>query len=278
VTPDYFRVMGMRLVHGRAFTEADGDASEPVVMVDEAAANRYWPGRDPLGRRMAIVNPRFPSPSPHWMRVVGVVGDVRHAGLDTAPRPQFYLPYFSGEWRTAFLVLRTEGDPAMFGSMLRRHVTATDPNAVVTEVRPMEALVTASSAPARFRTRLLAIFSALALLLAAAGIYGVMSCIVDQRTPEIGVRIAVGARTIDIFSMVLRRGLVLASTGLAIGTGVALTLRRLIASLLFETSASDPLTLSVVAAILLTGAVMACWAPSWRAAQVDPVMALRREN
>lgn len=278
VTPDYFRAMGMRLVHGRAFTEADGDASEPVVIVDEAAANRYWPGRDPLGRRMAIVNTLFPSPAPHWMKVVGVVADVRHTRLDTAPQPQFYLPYFSGEWRTAFLVMRTEGDPAMFGSTLRRHVTATDPNAVVTEIRPMEALVTASSAPARFRTRLLATFSALALLLAAAGIYGVMSCIVDQRTPEIGVRIAVGARAIDIFSMVLRRGLVLAGTGLAIGIVAALMLRRLIASLLFETRASDPFTLSVVAGILLTGAVVACWAPSWRAAQLDPVRALRRES
>jgi predicted permease len=278
VTTDYFRVMGIRLVHGRMFTEADTDQSDPVVIVDEVTANRYWPGRDPLGRRMAMINTRFPAPAPHWMRVVGVVGNTRHDGLDTASRPQFYLPYFSGEWRNAFLVMRTEGDPAAFVSTIRRQVAATDPNAVVTDVRPMEALITASTAPARFRTRLLTIFSALALLLAAAGVYGVVSCIVDQRTPEIGIRMAVGARAIDIFIMILSRAVALAGAGLAIGIGVALALRRVIASLLFETSPSDPLTLSLVAVILLAGTLLACWAPSWRAAQVDPMMALRRES
>jgi putative ABC transport system permease protein len=277
VTPDYFRAIGMRLLRGRNFTEADTDASEPVVIVDETAARRYWPRRDPLGRRMATINTRFPSPAPHWMRVVGVVADVRHSGLDTAPHPQFYLPYFRGEWRDAFLVVRSQGDPAALAPALQRRVGAADPNAVVTDIRPMETLVAASTSQMRFRARLLTAFSVLALLLAAAGIYGVMSCIVEQRTAEIGVRMALGARAIDIFAMVLSRGAALTGAGLTIGIGAALMLRRVIASLLFETSAADPLALGAVAAILLLGSLGACWAPSRRAARVDPLVALRHE-
>ncbi|HXB70613.1 MAG TPA: ABC transporter permease [Candidatus Acidoferrales bacterium] len=305
VTPDYFRVMGMRLLSGRVFTEADTDESEAVVVVDEAAAARFWPGLDPIGRRMTTINPRFASPTPHWMKVVGVVANVRHAGLDAAPRPQFYVPYFRGEWRNAFLVVSRlsgpligargsgavgrgqlsggrPGDPrsgeGALGLALRRLVAVADRNAVVTEVRPMEALLAASTSPHRFRARLLTAFSMLALLLAAAGIYGVMSCVVERRTAEIGMRMALGARAADIFGMVLGRGLVLAGAGLAIGSGAALMLRNLIAGLLFETSASDPLAISAAAALLLATALAACWAPSQRAARVDPLIALRHDG
>jgi predicted permease len=278
VTPEYFRVMGMRLLRGRVFSEADTDRSESVVIVDEAAAARYWPGMDPIGRQIARVNPRFPSPTPHWMKVVGMVADVRHAGLDSAPRPQFYVPYFRGEWRNAFLVVSTPGDPSKLAMALQRQVAAADPNAVVTEVRPMEDLLSASTSQQRFRARLLTAFSLLALLLAAAGIYGVMSCVVDQRTAEIGVRMALGARAGDVFGMVLGRGLVLAVAGLAIGGAGALVLRNLIAGLLFETSASDPVALGAAAALLLATALAACCAPSRRAARVDPLIALRHDG
>jgi ABC-type antimicrobial peptide transport system permease subunit len=161
---------------------------------------------------------------------------------------------------------------------LRRQVAAADPNAVVTEVRPMEELLAASTSPQRFRARLLAAFSLLALLLAAAGIYGVMSCVVDQRTAEIGVRMALGARAADVFGMVLGRGLVLAVAGLAIGSAGALVLRNLIASLLFETSPSDPVALTAAAVLLLATALAACCAPSRRAARVDPLIALRHDT
>jgi len=278
VTPDYFQAMGMRLLSGRGFTEADTDESEPVVIVDETAARLYWPGRDPLGRRMATINTRFPTPTPRWMRVVGMVADVRHTRLDTASRPQFYLPYFRGEWRNAFLVVRTQGDPAVLGSTLRKQIGDVDRNAVVTDVRRMEALVTASTSQPRFRARVLAAFSVLALLLAVAGIYGVMLYVVEQRTPEIGLRMALGARAIDIFVMVLGRGAALSVTGLAIGIGAALMLHRLIASLLFETSPTDPIALAEVGVLLLVAALAACWAPSRRAARVDPLVALRHEN
>ena len=278
VTPDYFRVMGMRLLRGRLFTEADTDQSESVVIIDEAAAARYWPGLDPIGRRLTRVNPRFPAPTPHWMKVVGVVADVRHAGLDTAPRPQFYVPYFRGEWRNAFLVVSTSGDPARLASAVRRQVAEADRNAVVTEVRPMQDLVANSTSQQRFRARLLTAFSLLALLLAAAGIYGVMSCVVQQRTAEIGVRMALGARAADVFGMVMGRGLWLAAAGLAIGAGAAMLLRNLIAALLFETSPFDSVALSAAAALLLVTALAACWAPSHRAAGVDPLIALRHDG
>jgi predicted permease len=278
VTPDYFQAMGMRLLSGRGFTEADTDESEPVVIVDETAARLYWPGRDSLGRRMAMINTRFPTPTPHWMRVVGIVANVRHARLDTPPRPQFYLPYFRGEWRNAFLVVRVQGDPAALGSTLRNQISAVDRNAVVTDVRPMVALLTASTSQPRFRAQVLASFSLLALLLAVAGIYGVMLCVVEQRTPEIGMRMALGARATDIFAMVLGRGAALSVTGLAIGIGAALLLQRLIASLLFETSPTDPIVLAQVGVLLLVAALAACWAPSRRAARVDPLVALRHEN
>src|SRR5260370_23129333 len=143
--------MGMRLLNGRGFTQADTDESEPVVIVDEAVARLFWPGRDPLGHRMATINTRFPTQTPHWMRVVGMVADVRHARLDIPSRPQFYVPYFSGDWRNAFLVVRAQGDPAALGSTLRKQIAGVDRNAVVTDVRPMETLVAASTSPPRFR-------------------------------------------------------------------------------------------------------------------------------
>jgi putative ABC transport system permease protein len=283
VTPDYFRVMGMRLLRGRVFTEGDTDESGSVVIVDEAAAARFWPGLDPIGRRMTTVNPRWAAPEPHWMKVVGVVADVRHAGLDAAPRPQFYVPYFRGEWRNAFLVVSRlsggqSGGLAALGFALRRQVALADRNAVVTEVRPMEELMAASTSQHRFRARLLTAFSLLAMLLAAAGIYGVMSCVVEQRTAEIGVRMALGARAADVFGMVMGRGVALAGAGLVIGGGAALMLRTLIAGLLFETSTSDPAAIAAAAALLLATALAAGWAPSHRAAGVDPLIALRHDG
>ncbi|HTS61288.1 MAG TPA: ABC transporter permease [Candidatus Acidoferrales bacterium] len=275
VTPEYFDTMGMRLLRGRGFTEADTDQSKAVVIVNESAARRYWPGQDPIGRRMAPVNTRFPVPVPRWTEVVGVVADVRHARLDAASRPQYYEPYLRGEWRSPYLVVRVQGDPAQFAGALRRAVAAADGSAVTTEVRTMETLVAASSAPLRFRARLLAAFALLALLLAAAGIYGVMSCLVEQRTAEIGVRMALGADSHHIFSMVLGRGMLLSGTGLAIGMGGALLLERVIAGLLFETSALDPVALSTVGLVLLASTLAACWAPSRRASQVEPASALR---
>jgi len=277
VTPDYFRVMGMRLLRGRPFTEADTDESPSVVIVDETAARRYWPGLDPIGRRFAAINPRFPPKTPHWMTVIGVVADVRHAALDAVSGPQYYVPYFRGEWRNAFLVVSTAGEPASLANSVRTAVASADRHAVVTEVRPMEALLASSTAQPRFRTRLLTAFSLLALLLAAAGIYGVMACVVERRTAEIGVRMALGARATDVFRMVLGRGLLLAGAGLALGGLAASLLRTWIASLLFETSPSDPLALTLAAALLLATALAACWRPARRAARVDPLVALRHE-
>ncbi len=278
VTPDYFRAIGERQLRGRNFSETDTDRSEAVAIVNDVAAGRYWPGLDPIGRRMAVVNPRFPSPEPHWMKVVGVVAAVRHEGLDRAPRPQYYIPYLRGEWRSPYLVVRAAGDPMGIGPTLRRTVAAVDGNAVVTDLVSMDSLVSASSAPLRFRARLLGAFAFLALLLAAAGTYGVMSCMVEQRTAEIGVRMAVGADTGDIFAMVLGRGAALAGTGLVIGVFGGLMLRRVMTTLLFETEVTDPVALTAAVALLLLAALGACGAPSVRAARLDPLVALRQDR
>ena len=197
--------------------------------------------------------------------------------LEAASPPQFYMPYFLGEWRSAYLVVHVQGEPAALVQTLTRQILAADPNAVATEVRPMETLVADSTAQARFRTTLLAAFSGLALLLAAAGIYGVVSCIVQQRTAEIGMRMALGARNSDIFLMVLGRGAVLTGSGLSAGIGAAIMLRRLIAGLLFETRPSDPVVLSGALAVLLLAGLGACWIPARRGSRMDPSVALRHD-
>jgi putative ABC transport system permease protein len=276
VTPTYFRTMGIPLQRGRAFDAGDTAGAVPVGIVNQTAVRQLFGGQDPVGRRVAWAREE----PPVWMTVVGVVGDVRGGGLDADDAPSLYTPLAQERrpWRTwMFVTLRTSlpTDAAM--APARAAVARADKDIPVTRVRTMEALMSASWGDRRFNLWLLGGFAALALALAGVGIHGVTSYAVARRTREIGVRMALGARAPDVLGLVLRQGLLLAVAGLAAGLAGALALRRLVASMLFGVTPSDPLTLAAVALVLLSVALIACYAPARRAASVDPAVALRCE-
>jgi putative ABC transport system permease protein len=276
VTPDYFRAMGIPLRRGRGLAASDTASSEPVGVVNEAAARRLFGGQDPVGRRVMWARER----QPRWMTVVGVVGDVRGGGLDSDDALSFYTPLSQERrpWRTwMFVTLRTALPVAAAMAPARAAVARADKDIPITRVRTMEALMTASWGDRRFNLWLLAGFALLALALAGVGIHGVTSYAVARRTREIGVRMALGARAPDVLGLVLRQGLWMAVIGLAVGIAGALALRRLVAGMLFGVAPSDPLTLAAVALVLLAVAVFATYAPARRAASVDPSVALRCE-
>jgi putative ABC transport system permease protein len=211
------------------------------------------------------------------MEVVGIVAHVKNYGVDEDSRVELYLPYLQNSVSSLTVVVRTDRDPASLSSGVREAVRAADPELPVYQVRTLESMVADHAAPRRLAALLIGVFAALALLLAAGGIYGVMSYAVAQRTAEIGIRMALGAQQREILGMVLRHGAAMALAGVGIGLVAALALARLITRLLFETSASDPSTFSLVPLLLLAVALLACYLPARRAARVDPLVALRYE-
>jgi putative ABC transport system permease protein len=253
VSPGYFRAMGTPLVGGRLFDSRDSDRSERVVIVNEAAARRYWQGRDPVGSRISALKA-------YIFVVVGVVADVRHQGLESETNPRVYLPH-------------TQVMERMKASLLRS-MTLVLP---VSNIRTMRQVVAASVAERAFTTALLGAFAALALLLALIGIYGVMSYVVTQRTHEIGVRVALGARSSDILRLALMQGMRLAFAGLIVGAPASLALTQLMKGLLYGVSATDPLTFGAAAALLMAVALLAALVPARRATKVDPLVAIRNE-
>ena len=274
-TPGYLRAMRIPLVGGRAFDEHDAADGEPVALVSETTARRLWPGRTPLGRRV-----RFPgtekSPQP-WRTVVGVVRDVKQYGPDRDDVMQMYLP--EAQYPASFmtLVVRSKADAGALLGAVRREVSAADKELAVFGVATMEQLLADSVALRRFSMLLLGVFAAVAVALAAVGIYGVISYSVGQRTREIGIRIALGARPRDVLGLVVGRGLGLAAAGIALGVAGGLAVTHVISSLLFGVGARDPLTFASVAALLSLVALLACLVPARRAAKVDPMVALRYE-
>ncbi len=274
VTPDYFRALGTPLVRGRFFAESDTLEAQPVALVDEAAARRFWPGEDPVGRRFKLGVPASKAP---WMTVVGVVGNIKTEGFDQPDQPHLYTCVFQNVGYAMAVYLKVEGDPKALTQALRREVQAVDPNLPVFGERTMEDVVSDSLARRRFALQVVGAFGALALLLAGVGVYGVVAYSVSQRTREIGIRLALGASSGSILRWVFGQGMRLTLAGLGFGLVGALALTRALGGLLYGVSAADPVTYAGLAALLAAVALLACYVPARRATRVDPMVALRYE-
>lgn len=275
VTPGYFRTLKIPLRHGRLFTEYD-DALDapPVVVINESFARRFWPeyplGLDPVGQHLREGMDRT-----GWMEIVGIVGDVHEGDLARESGSEFYIPTAVHAPQTAYLAVRTAGDPLAFASVLRNEVVAIDGNQPVSDIRTMEAVLEATLGERRLTTLLLGSFAAVAVILAVVGIYGIIAYSVVQRTQEVGIRRALGAQQSDIFQLVLTQGVALALAGTAIGVGGAFALTRVMANLLFHVSPTDPATFSGIALLFLAVALAASYFPARYAARIDPMAALR---
>ena len=267
----YFETMKIPLLRGRFFTEQDTKESLPVVVIDENMARTYWPNEDPVGKRL-----KRGGDSP-WMTIVGVVASVKQYALDTDSRVALYNVHTQAPSGTMYLAVRTTADPSGVAAAATREARTLEPNAPVYDVKTMDQWRSASLARRRFAMLMLGLFAVVAMLLAAVGIYGVMSYTVEQRTREIGIRVALGARTLDVLNLVVSQGIALATVGVCIGLVGAVALTRVMASLLFGVGATDPLTFAVVALVLMLVALLACYIPARRAAKVDPMVALRYE-
>jgi len=275
VTPGYFATMEIPLLRGRVFTERDNKDAPPVAVVNEAFARLFFPGADPPG---AAIGKRFSREREGTLaEIVGVVKDVKVFSLGEAPQPYVYFPIFQNYSGDATLVARSAADAKALLTSLRREVNALDATLPVYEVKTMEEHLAFSLFPMRVAAAMSGSFGLLALALAAIGIYGVMAYAVSQRTREIGIRIALGARRGDVLRLVAGRGMTLVAIGLLIGLIAALLVTRLMESLLYDVSATDPLTFFVIASLLTFVALLACWIPARRATKVDPMVALRSE-
>ncbi len=278
VSPDYFKAMGIRVAKGRTFTDADREGTQPVAVVNETFVHRYIPTRDPIGTRFNG------GPDTPWITIVGVVADVKHRSLDEPTRPEAFFPYpqmsdrVVSRWmRGFFFVIRTAVEPTTIGPAIRAEVRSQDPQLPVQDLKTMDAVVADSIAAPRFRTLLISAFGLTAILLAAVGIFGVISYLVSQRTREIGIRIALGAQPRDVRRVVMGRAITLTTVGLAIGLTAAWLLSSSLTKVLFEISPTDPLTLFVSATLLLAIATLASYLPARRATRIDPMIACRTE-
>jgi predicted permease len=273
VSPSFFQTMGIPLLRGRWFDGQDRADSAGVVVVNESLAERFWPGQDPLGKRVALKD----FGSGDWLSVIGVVGSVHYEGLNLRPDSQMYLAYTQAPWKDLALLVRTAADPVKLVASVRDKVREVDDEQPVYNVRTMNEVVADSVAQPRFNTQLISILTAVALTLTVIGVYGVISYSVSQRTHEIGIRMALGAQTPHILGMIIAQGLKLALLGIAIGLLAALLVTQLMASLLYGVSAKDPMVFLVVPALLAGVVLVACCVPAWRATKVDPMIALRYE-
>jgi len=282
VSPDYFQALGIALKEGRLFTEADNETAPPVAVVDESFQRRFWPNGSAVGKRFVA---RFNDGNIKWGQIVGVVTHIRHYGVDQVKqfglgqegREQAYFPYLQRPSNRMYLAIKTTTDPLSLAGAVRSQVLSLDPEQPVYQVRNMDQLVKSSLAQRQLNMILFAAFSAIALILAAVGIYGVMSYSVTQRTHEIGIRMALGAQQSSVLRLVIRQGMTLAFAGIGIGLLVARALTRLMSSLLFGVSATDPVTFAAISVILTGVALVACFVPARRATRVDPMIALRYE-
>ncbi|HVS81353.1 MAG TPA: ABC transporter permease [Pyrinomonadaceae bacterium] len=285
VTPDYFRVIGAQLSRGRTFSEADQEGVPLVALVNETIARNHWPNEDPIGKHLRLLDAPPAQATTSFMTIVGVVANAKNRGLAAETRQEIYVPLKQhgtsiaglGLRRSTNLTVRTSVDPLSLATSVKEKVWSVDRNVPIANVQTMDQLVQAGVVQQRFYTIMLGIFASVALALGAIGIYGVISFSVGQRTKEIGIRMALGARGLDILRLVFRDGLGLTLIGIALGLAGALALTRVLTSLLFEVSTTDPLTFTLVALMLLSVALLACYVPARRATRVDPLVALRYE-
>ena len=270
----YFSTMGIRLLAGRQFSGADDKAAQRVVVINEAMARQFFPGENPLGRRIIYSSRR----QDDAREIVGVVADVRHFGLERDPAPEFYIPQKQPPiYNDTTIVMRVDGDPLAIVALVRDEVRALEPLAPIYNVRTLDQLIDHSVADARLRTGLLASFAALAVLLAAIGTYGVMSVAVLQRTREMGIRLALGAAPSDVVRMMIVQGLRPTLAGVAVGIVGAIAMSQAVSGMLFQVKPTDPLTFASVPLIIAASGVLAAWLPARRACHIDPVIALRPE-
>jgi putative ABC transport system permease protein len=275
VSPDYFHTMQIPLVKGRGFDERDVRKAQQVAIINETLARHYFPGEDPVGKRVST-NDDNPTEE-DWVTVVGVARDTKPRSLEAEPVAELYMPFAQQPEPFISLMIRTTNDPATVAAAVRNEVLALDKDQPVYSIRTLDDVLSEAVAAPRFRTLLFAVFAAVALILAAVGVYGVMSYSVTQRTHEIGVRMALGARPRDVLRLVVRHGFALALAGIAIGIIASYFLTKLLSSLLFEVSATDTLTFVAISALLTGVALAACTVPARRAMKVDPMVALRYE-
>lgn len=276
LTPDFEKVLGMTLVRGRTFVESDNETGERVALIDQTAAERYWPNQDPIGKRVQLTIPGAINPVP-FSKIVGVVARTRSEGLDVAYTPHIFFPAYQAVGIAMSIYARTPISADALQDPMRAAVQSVDPNLPVFAVRTMEGMVSDSLASRRFALQLMALFAATALLLAAIGIYGVTAYFVTQRVREIGIRMALGAQPGDVLKLIVSRGMILATIGVGLGIVTALAVAHLISGLLFGVSSYDPITLAALTFVLGAVALLANYIPARRAAQVDPMVALRYE-
>ena len=276
VSPDYFHALNIPIRQGRGFAESDTLSTSTAVLVNQEAAERYFDGEDPVGKRVNFGNVDSNN-QPVWFEVVGVVANVRSIELNTAPSAEVYFSSRQQVFADMSVVVRTSVEPTALVAAVRQTVQEVDRAQPVADLRTMEDIVSDSVTQPRFNLTLLGVFGGIALLLSAAGIYGVMAFSVAQRTHEIGIRLALGARQGDVLKLVLGQGLRLTAIGIALGLGASILLTRFLSTLLFGISTTDPLTFAAVAFLLSGVAIAACYVPAWRAAKTDPMVALRYE-
>lgn len=279
VTPDYLRTIGIPLIAGRFLSVSDGPAARPVALVNQTMARQFWPGENPIGTRFKLGGDASTAP---WITIVGVVGDARQMGLDLPARAEMYFPYQQsagsfGYFSPRDLAVRTTGDPLSIASAVRRAVAAVDKDQPVSRVQPMTALLDSEVASRHVQAQLLGSFTVLALILASVGIYALLAYTVAQRTSEIGLRMALGARERDVLEAVMGQGARLLACGIALGLVAAWMLTRLMTSLLYGVAPTDAGTFGGAVALFLVVGLSACYFPARRAARVDPTLALRHD-
>ena len=277
IEPRYFETMQIPLLRGRAFTKQDDLNSAPVAIINKTLAQRFWPEQDPIGHLLRPARPMAGDPGSRWYRIVGVAADAKQRGPGTELRPTIYRTYYQSMARYTFVLVRTRPDPLSMAPAVQNAIASVDPRLPLGSVQTLNQQLAQSVSTQRFSMTLLGLFAGLALTLAGIGVYGVTAYMAAQRTHEVGVRMAMGAQPADIMRLVLAEALRLGVVGVLAGVAGALLLTRVMRNLLYGVSASDPLTLLAVSALLIGVALAACYLPAWRVARVDPIVALRHE-